>query len=164
MRQLKTTSVQPRELGYSPEGYRNPVPTTDLIIEYSNGAKEGIILIERLHYPFGIAIPGGFAEWGISLEANAVKEAKEETGLEVKLLNPESPLCVHSDPKRDPRGHMISVAYIAQGFGELKAGDDAKKAELYSIAEVKALLQHGEWAFADHKRIVEKYLQFRNYP
>ena len=59
-------------LGYTREGYRNPVPTTDLIIEYQMLKKKGIVLIERLNFPFGLAIPGGFAEWGISLEENAV--------------------------------------------------------------------------------------------
>lgn len=150
-------------LGFTREGYRNPVPTTDLIIEYVTRQKEGIILIERKNFPYGIAIPGGFAEWGISLEDNARKEAREETGLDILIESPEQPLCVHSDPKRDPRGHMISVAYIAKGYGELKAGDDAKAAFHCSIPEVKHLLKRGVWAFDDHKRIVEKYLRARGY-
>ena len=93
----------------------NPYPTTDIIIEYERAGKEGIILIMRKNPPIGLALPGGFAEYGISLEENARKEGKEETNLEVILENEEQPFCVHSDPQRDPRGHMISVTYIAKG-------------------------------------------------
>ncbi len=141
-------------------GYRNPIPTTDIIIEYCDGRKEGIILITRKNPPYGIALPGGFAELGISLEDNAMKEAKEETGLEVILQNPEQPLCVHSNPDRDPRYHMISIAYVAKGIGILQAGDDAASAKLYSIPEVKNLVKENKLAF-DHARIIGKYLAYR---
>ena len=142
--------------------YRNPIPTTDIVIEYNNGDKDGIVLITRKNPPHGIALPGGFAELGISLEENAAKEAKEETGLEVILESPESPLCVHSDPLRDPRAHMISVTYVAKGYGELRAGDDAKTATLYTINEVRDLLGQGQIVF-DHERILIKYLEHRGY-
>ena len=65
--------------------FRNPIPTTDIVIEYGNRDKKGIVLITRRNPPYGIALPGGLAEWGISLEDNAMKEAREETGLEVIL-------------------------------------------------------------------------------
>jgi len=109
-----------------------------------------------------MAIPGGFAEYGLTLEENAIKEAKEETGLDVILENPERPLCVHSDPDRDPRAHMISMTYIGRGRGVLQAGDDAKTATLYTIYEVKEFIQKDALAF-DHSRILEKYLAHRGY-
>src|SRR3989339_1687096 len=108
--------------------HRNPFPATDIIIEYNDGLKEGIVLIARRNPPYGLALPGGFAEWGLSLEENAIKEAKEETGLEVILESPTKPLCVRSDPSRDPRSHIISITYVGKGYGELLAGDDAKDA------------------------------------
>ena len=140
--------------------FRNPIPTTDIIIEYSNGEKEGIVLITRKNPPYGIAIPGGFAEYGISLEENAVKEAREETGLEIILESPERPLCVHSSPERDPRKHILSIAYVARGYGRLMAGDDAASARLYSIDEVVELVKNDALAF-DHGRILEKYFAHR---
>lgn len=136
---------------------RYPIPTTDLIIEYDDGKKEGIVLITRKYPPYGIALPGGFAEKGLSLAQNAAKEALEETNLEIVIENEDVPLCVRSNPNRDPRDHMISVAYIAKGYGELKSGSDAKTANLYSISEVKDLLRTVPFAF-DHDKILAKYL------
>ena len=142
--------------------YKNPSPTTDIIIEYYDGKKEGVVLIERKNPPYGLAIPGGFAEYGLSLEDNAIKEAKEETGLDIILENPEHPLCVHSKPDRDPRGHMISIAYIAKGYGILKGGDDAKGARIYSIDEILELTNNNNLAF-DHADILREYLIYRKY-
>ncbi|MFH1637087.1 MAG: NUDIX hydrolase [Candidatus Woesearchaeota archaeon] len=147
---------------YERKGYRKPFLATDIIIEYNDGQKEGIILITRKNPPHGIAIPGGFAEYGLSLEENALKEAREETGLGIILENPENPFCVHSNPDRDPRSHVISVVYIARGQGELCAGDDAKTATLYTIEELLGLLGSGELVF-DHERILLKYLEFRGH-
>jgi len=141
--------------------YRNPFPTTDLIIEYKSSGKEGIVLITRKNPPYGLALPGGFAEWGISLEDNARKEAREETGLEVVIENSGRPY-VYSDPHRDPRGHMISNTYYAKGYGTLKAGDDAKAAEIYTISEVLKLIKEDTLAF-DHAKILEDYLHARGY-
>ena len=152
----------PDENTIKARGYQNPVPTTDLIIEYDSGEKEGIVLITRRNKPYGIALPGGFAEKGLSLGTNAQKEAREETGLEVLIEDEDQPFCVRSDPNRDPRGHMMSVCYVAKGFGELKAGDDAKTATLYSLAEVYALMGRGVFAF-DHEKIVGRYLQQKGY-
>lgn len=141
-------------------GYRNPIPTTDIIIEYTDGKKSGIVLITRKNPPYGIAIPGGFAEWGLSLEENAAKEAMEETGLEIMLESPEKPLCVHSHPSRDPRSHILSVTYVAKGTGKLNAGDDAASARLYSIDEVVDLIRRNALAF-DHGKALRKYLEHR---
>lgn len=135
----------------------NPIPTTDIIIEYAQGDKGGIVLITRKNPPYGLALPGGFAEYGISLEDNAVKEAKEETGLDVIIQNMGEPLMVRSDPSRDPRAHMISVVYVARGYGNLQAGDDAAAARIYSRDEVRQLIRDNKLAF-DHGEILSSYL------
>ena len=96
------------------ETYRNPVPTVDIIIEINGG----IILIEREHPPYGWAIPGGFVDYGESLEDAAVREAEEETSLKVKSL---IQLHTYSDPDRDPRQHTITTVFIAKGEGNPKA-------------------------------------------
>jgi ADP-ribose pyrophosphatase YjhB (NUDIX family) len=136
--------------------YRNPIPTTDIIIQYNDGKKQGIVLITRKNPPYGLALPGGFAEYGISLEDNAKKEAIEETGLDIDILYPNEPT-VYSSPDRDPRGHMISHTYIAEGKGKLRAGDDAKTAVLYSIQELEDMLDKDKFAF-DHEDIIKDYL------
>ncbi len=142
-------------------GYKQPFIATDIIIEYNDGHKEGIVLIDRKNEPHGLALPGGFAEYGLTLEQNAQKEAREETGLGVLIQYPENPFCVHSNPHRDPRAHVISVAYVAEGKGTLRAGDDAQAAVLYSLSEVVDLLGKDKFAFPDHERIIIKYLQKR---
>jgi ADP-ribose pyrophosphatase YjhB (NUDIX family) len=144
---------------YRREGYRSPTLTTDVIITHSQGMKEGIVLIERKNPPHGLAIPGGFAEYGLTLEQNAGKEAREETGLEVVIENPGQPL-VFSDPRRDPRGHMVSTVYWGRGYGELRAGDDAAAARLYTVPEVRALFGRRVLAF-DHEEILQRYLALR---
>ncbi len=141
---------------------RNPYPTTDIVIEYSQNGREGIVLIERKNFPHGIALPGGFYEWGLTPEENAIKEAKEETGLDIMIEDPLHPLCVRGSPTRDPRGHMLSLAYIAQGRGILRAGDDAKAAKLYSIPEVLRIIDERRLVF-DHEEIVKEYLRKRGY-
>ena len=144
--------------------YRNPVPTTDIIIEYNDGKKNGVILIERKNPPYGRALPGGFAEVGLSLEENAAKEAREETGLEIKLLNPEQPFCVHSHPGRDNRWdqQIFSITYIAKGSGKLAAGDDAIGAKVYSLTEIADLVEQNGLAF-DHGKTLTKYLATKGY-
>ena len=135
--------------------YKNPIPTTDIIIEYN----AGVVLITRKNPPYGLALPGGFAEHGLSLEENAVKEAYEETGLAIKILNPKNPW-VYSNPDRDPRGHMISNTYLAQGFGKLIAGDDAKTAAVYTIDNIISMLDQNKFAF-DHEDIIKDYLKLK---
>jgi ADP-ribose pyrophosphatase YjhB (NUDIX family) len=97
---------------------RNPIPTVDIIIEY----KGGIILIKRKNPPEGWALPGGFVDYGESLETAAFREAKEETGLNIKLIRQ---FHTYSDPKRDSRHHTITTVYIAKAKGIAIAGDDA---------------------------------------
>ena len=141
------------------ENYPCPKLATDIIIEYDNGKKEGIVLITRKHFPYGLALPGGFHERGLSAEENARKEAREETGLEIIIATPEEPICYQSAPDRDPRGHIVTATYLARGQGKLKAGDDAKTAALYSREELIKMLKTEMFAFPDHKRALEKYLE-----
>jgi len=143
--------------------FRSPYPTTDIIIRYKQvdeegKGKEGIVLIERKNPPYGLAIPGGFLEYGLSLEENARKEAREETGLEIILRDGTHPYCVRSDPSRDPRFHAISIVYLVEGYGRLKAGDDALEARVYSMLEVESLVRDNKLAF-DHGDILKEYLQ-----
>jgi len=98
--------------------YKNPLPTVDIIIKY----RGGIVLIKRKNPPHGWAIPGGFVDWGESMEAAAVREAKEETGLDVKLIRQ---FHTYSDPSRDARFHTITTVFEAEAQGEAAAADDA---------------------------------------
>ncbi|OQX11001.1 MAG: NUDIX hydrolase, partial [Desulfobacteraceae bacterium IS3] len=86
--------------------YRNPLVTVDIIIEIN----KGIVLIERVNPPHGWALPGGFVDYGESLETAAVREAKEETSLDVTL---EEQFHTYSAPDRDPRQHTVSTVFIA---------------------------------------------------
>jgi len=126
---------------------RNPAPTVDIVIL---AAGLGIVLVERKNPPPGWALPGGFVDYGESCEAAAVREAREETGLDVVLTGL---VGVYSDPARDPRGHTMSVVYSAQALdtGRLKAGDDAGKARFYALDDLPPL------AF-DHGRIVQDFI------
>ena len=94
------------------EVYQNPIPTVDIIIEIE---PKGIVLIKRKNPPYGWAIPGGFVDYGESLEKAAVREAKEETNLRVEIIKQ---FHTYSDPKRDPRHHSISTVYIAKAKGD----------------------------------------------
>ena len=126
------------------EKYRNPFPTVDIIIEIDGG----VVLIRRKNPPYGWAIPGGFVDYGESLETAAVREAKEETSLDVHLL---SQMGAYSDPERDPRFHTISVVFIAKAEGVPKAADDAVK---IGVFRRKTLPE--DLAF-DHGKILQDY-------
>ena len=130
------------------ETYRNPVPTVDIIIEINGG----IILIERKKPPYGWAIPGGFVDYGESLEDAAVREAEEETSLKVKSL---IQLHTYSDPDRDPRKHTISTVFIAKGEGKPKARDDAKNLDIFTENNLPEPL-----AF-DHRKILKDYFNWK---
>ena len=143
---------------------RRPDIATDAIIEYDSGSNTGIILIERKYFPKKIALPGGMAEYGISLPDNVKKECKEETGLEVKILDEGQPFMVNSRPDRDPRGHIISIAYIVKGYGEIKPDEkeDAKRAWLCGIEELKEMFDKDIFAF-DHEHIIKEYMVYKGY-
>jgi ADP-ribose pyrophosphatase YjhB (NUDIX family) len=127
---------------------RNPIPTIDLIIEYN----KSVILINRKNPPEGWALPGGFVDYGESLEAAAVREAKEETGLNVELLRQ---FHAYSDPKRDPRHHTITIVFIARAKGKAIAGDDAKELGLFNKDTLPDQI-----AF-DHRDIINDYFKGR---
>ena len=129
--------------GHHLKSYKNPLPTVDIIIETMGG----IVLIERKNKPFGWALPGGFVDYGESLEQAAVREALEETGLQVIL---KEQLKTYSDPERDSRHHTISTVFIATSEGSPHAGDDAAKADVFMQEDMPPL------AF-DHKNILADY-------
>jgi ADP-ribose pyrophosphatase YjhB (NUDIX family) len=106
-----------------------PKLSVDIIIKY----QQGIVLIERKFKPFGWGLPGGFIDYGESAENAAIREAKEETNLDVKI---ERQFHVYSDPKRDKRAHIITIVFIAKGKGELKSGDDAKDIKIYTLDNI----------------------------
>ena len=127
---------------------KNPVSTVDIIIRY----RDGIILIKRKNPPLGWALPGGFVDYGETLEAAAVREAKEETGLRVKLLRQ---FHTYSAPERDPRQHTISTVFLAEASGKAAAGDDAGELGTF-------LKDHlPDKIVFDHKQILEDYFTGR---
>lgn len=125
--------------------YKNPIPTVDSIIIYEGG----IVLIKRTNPPFGWALPGGFVDYGETLESAAIREAKEETGLDIILTGQ---FHTYSDPNRDARFHTITTVYIARGTGTLLAGDDAAEARVYTRDNLP------DMAF-DHRHILQDYFQ-----
>jgi len=129
--------------------YRNPFPTVDIIIEVEGG----IVLIERKNPPHGWAIPGGFVDYGETVEAAAVREAKEETSLDVKLTRL---LGVYSDPSRDPRSHTISTVYVAIADGQPVAADDAADAGVFTENTLP------ENVVFDHREILRDYFKSRD--
>jgi len=127
--------------------YQNPIPTVDIIIELQS---KGIVLIKRKNPPYGWAIPGGFVDYGESLEKAAVREAKEETNLDVKLIRQ---FHTYSDPKRDPRHHSISTVYIAKAKGIPKAKGDALEIGIFNETNLPDNI-----AF-DHRVILKDYFK-----
>ena len=129
------------------EVYQNPIPTVDIIIEMRS---KGIVLVKRKNPPKGWAIPGGFVDYGESLEEAAVREAKEETNLDVKLVRQ---FHTYSDPKRDPRHHSISTVYIAKAEGIPQAEDDATEIGIFNQSNLPDQI-----AF-DHRSILKEYFK-----
>ncbi len=134
--------------------YKNPIPTVDALIE-KNGK---ILLIRRKIEPFKgkLALPGGHIEYGETVENAIKREVKEETNLKIKLIDI---LGVYSDPKRDPRGHRISIVFIAKPIGKkLNAGSDALDIGFYNPEKLKK----EDLAF-DHFKIIKDYLKYKKY-
>jgi len=127
---------------------KNPLLTVDLIIELN----EGIVLIKRKNPPEGWALPGGFVDYGETIESAALREAKEETGLDVELVRQ---FHSYSDPKRDPRHHTVTTVFVAKAKGNAVAGDDAKEAEIFRRDNLPEQI-----AF-DHRDILNDYLTGR---
>lgn len=126
--------------------YHNPTPAVDLIINYNSG----IVYIERGGIPKGKALVGGFAKEGISYEQSAIEEAKEETNLDVKITGL---LGVYSDPSRDPRKHVTSTVFIADGYGNLRAGDDAAGAGTFNLDNIPRMV-------FDHNQVMKDYKSY----
>jgi 8-oxo-dGTP diphosphatase len=124
-----------------------PLLTVDIIIRYESG----IVLIERKNPPPGWALPGGFVDVGESVEAAAVREAKEETSLDVVLTEQ---FRAYSNPARDLRFHTVSVVFIGDGKGILAARDDARKAQVFQKGRLPRAI-----AF-DHRDIIEDYFHY----
>jgi 8-oxo-dGTP diphosphatase len=122
---------------------RHPLLTIDVVIR----TRGGVVLVKRAREPYKgkWAIPGGFVCYGERVEAAALREAKEETGLKVKL---QKLIGVYSDPKRDPRGHVVSACFLAKATGgRLKAASDAAEVKIFQR------IPWSELAF-DHAKIL----------
>lgn len=136
--------------GHPVPSHKNPTPTVDIIIQINGG----IVLVKRRFPPLGWALPGGFVDYGESLEQAAIREAKEETGLDVCLLEQ---LHTYSDPNRDQRLHTISTVFIATAQGQPKGGDDAAEALVFFQNSMPQL------AF-DHAQILADFFQKKTVP
>lgn len=123
--------------------HKAPRVTADVIIELKD---KGIVLIKRKNPPYGWALPGGFVNYGESLEHAAIREAKEETSLDVKLSRQ---LHTYSSPDRDPRGHTITTVFVATASGIPKASSDAQEIGVFKRDEIPKDLTF------DHKKILE---------
>lgn len=134
--------------------YRNPAPTVDIIIELIDLPERPIVLIERKNEPFGWAIPGGFVDYGESIETAAIREAEEEVSLKVELVEQ---FYVYSDPARDPRQHTLAIAFIAIAKGKPVAADDAKNLGIFNQYNLPQNLCF------DHDKIMQDYWNYRNY-
>jgi len=129
---------------------RSPALTVDVIIEIDDGSVKGIVLVKRRNPPPGWALPGGFVDYGETVEAAARREAMEETGLDVALARQ---FHVYSEPGRDPRGHTISVVFVGSATGSPKGGDDAAEARVFPVDRLPA-----DMAF-DHRQVIEDYVK-----
>lgn len=128
--------------------YRNPLLTVDIIIEISGR----ILLIERINPPPGKALPGGFVDYGESLEAAAAREAREETSLDVQLIEQ---FHTYSAPDRDPRHHSVTTVYIARADGTPRADDDAGDIILCTADRLPPDIVF------DHRRIINDYRRYK---
>jgi len=127
--------------------YVNPIPAVDVIVELEG---RGVVLVERRNPPHGWALPGGFVDYGESLEKAARREAEEETSLKVEDLRQ---FRAYSDPARDPRHHTISVVFIARAKGEPRGGDDARRTGVFPLDKLPDNIVF------DHATILEDYKQ-----
>ncbi len=129
--------------------FKNPLLTVDIIIEVED---RGIVLIERKNPPHGWALPGGFVDYGENLEKAAVREAKEETSLEVNLVEQ---FYTYSDPRRDPRHHTVATVFIGRASGNPKGADDAKRAQLFTEHNLPSPMVF------DHAQILADYFRYK---
>lgn len=125
---------------------RNPYPTVDVVLYHP---QRGVVLVERSNPPYGWALPGGFVDYGESVEAAARREVREETGIDA---GPLILLGVYSDPGRDPRFHTMSTVFVArvQENASPVAGDDARCARFFPLHALPSLV-------FDHRRILDDF-------
>ncbi len=145
-------------IDYIANKLKSPFLTVDAIIELNDldvNRGGGIVIIERSNPPFGWALPGGFVDYGETLEAAVIREAKEETNLDITDVKQ---FHTYSDPNRDPRFHTVGTVYTAKAQGQACAGDDARGLKVFSLDELKKL----EFAF-DHGKIIKDYLKYKIY-
>ncbi|MEO5376789.1 MAG: NUDIX hydrolase [Magnetococcus sp. DMHC-6] len=131
---------------------QTPYLAVDIIIELLDHPGRPIVLIERKNPPHGWALPGGFVDFGESVEQAARREAQEETNLEVQLI---CLLGLYSDPQRDPRFQTVSGVYVAQARGEPVALDDAKAIRLEDPERLSVTMVF------DHGLILADYVRWR---
>lgn len=130
-----------------------PPIAADIIIELVDRPGRPVVFIERLNPPHGWAWPGGFVDVGETVEAAAVREAREETGLHVRLR---TLLGCYSQPDRDPRGQTVTLVYIAEASGEPKAADDARQVRICAVdAPPQPLVFDHGLILADYRRFLE---------
>ncbi|EDM22926.1 NUDIX domain-containing protein [Caminibacter mediatlanticus] len=129
-----------------------PFLTVDGIIRIFNPQFKGIVLIKRKNPPLGYALPGGFVDYGESVEDALTREMKEEVNLEIEVVKL---LGIYSNPNRDPRLHTASCVFICNAYELPQAGDDAKEAFIFKLEEIPF-----EKLVFDHSRIIADYLKF----
>lgn len=141
------------QCGHETKRFKSPTPTVDIIIECKTPEGErAVVLIYRKNPPLGWAIPGGYVDYGETVEAAAIREAKEETSLDVTLIRQ---FHTYSDPRRDPRQHNISTVFIAVAQGKPQAVDDAIGIDIFAYNNLPSDLVF------DHRQILEDYFQKR---
>ncbi len=137
---------------FSVKEIKTPYLAVDAVLRLWEGERfKGVVLIERLFPPYGMALPGGFVEVGETVESAVLREVKEETGLSARINRL---LGVYSSPQRDPRFHVVSVVFVCDAKGEPVAGDDAKKVRVYNLEDIPLDL-----LVFDHKSILLDYMK-----